>query len=78
MLPSPTNPTLPAMPSSPMMKTIVAHAANKKRFSREQADEFDAAPRRITASVERPELASHRRLPALILCSVKNSKLSLA
>jgi hypothetical protein len=37
-----------------MMETIVAHAGNKKRCSREQADDFDAypaAPRQITASV---------------------------
>src|SRR5215471_12010475 len=27
-----------------MMETIVAHAANKKRCSREQADDFDAYP----------------------------------
>jgi hypothetical protein len=37
-----------------MTETIVAQAANKKRCSQEQADDFDvypAASRRITASV---------------------------
>ena len=28
-----------------MMETIVAHAGNKERWSREQADDFDAYPR---------------------------------